>query len=282
MIPKKKDDAASRAQALADMTRLLDGGRTHERAALARDAQRSNRTKTLHTPSGAVITIVEPETEEEIERDREEIRDLMIRSDLIRLGFSAMRVSNRYRFGWRLWQLAAAGGLRSPMFDTGRAVDHPSIVADCPHGHEVPSAACRCGIYFVPHWFPFNRFVEDRLFDGDCTNYALTWGVAVGGVDVDPSGDRWGIRPRRTGRFRILGGLIPEDAPQPSLPVPWRRGVTDRNAVAVEKLWDLGAPNNFHDVVARYQGEEATSFNADDVEDPEVTAWQILRRLDHQ
>ncbi len=278
MIPKKVD-AARRAQALGEMTRLLNGDRTHARAALARDAQRSNRTKTLHTPSGAVITIVEPESEEEIDRDRELIRDLMIRSDLVSLGFSEMRVHNRRSFGWRMWEIDSAGRLRSPMFDTGRAVDHPSVVADCPHGHAVPSPSCGCGVYYVPSWFAFSRAVEDRLFDGDVSGYAFTWGVAVGGVDVDPSGDRWGIRPRRTGRYRILGGLIPEDAPQPALPVRWLRGVTDRNAVAIEKLWDLGAPNNFHDVVARYQGEEATSFNADDVEDPGVTAWQVLRRL---
>ncbi|GAC83526.1 hypothetical protein GP2_013_00020 [Gordonia paraffinivorans NBRC 108238] len=280
MIPKKVD-AARRAQALAAGAGLLDGGRTLARAALARDAERGKRTKTLHLPSGAVVNIIEPESEEEVERDREALRDLLVRDDLVRLGFSAMRVSNRYRFGWRLWTLDSAGRIRSPMFDTGRAVDHPSIVADCPHGHEVPSAACRCGIYFVPHWFPFHRAVDD-LLDGDFTAHALTWGVAIGGVDVDPGGDQWGIRPRRTGRFRILGGMVPEEAPQPALPVPWRRGFTDRNAFAVEKLWDLGAPSNFHDVVAKYQDEPATSFNADDVEDPEVTAWQILRRLDHQ
>ncbi|MBY4573978.1 hypothetical protein ACN94_10320 [Gordonia paraffinivorans] len=281
MIPKKKDDAARRAQALADMTRLLNGGRTHARATLARDAQRAKRSKTLRLPAGLEVTITEPETEEEVERDREVIRDLMVRSDLVRLGFSSMRVHNRHSFGWRMWEIDSAGRLRSPMFDTGRAVDHPSIVADCPHGNLVPSPSCRCGVYYVAHWYPFRHAVDD-LLHGDFTGHAVTWGVAIGGVDVDPGGDQWGIRPRRTGRFRILGGLCHEDAPQPELPVPWRRGVTDRDAFAIEKLWDLGAPSNFHDVVARYQGEEATSFNADDVEDPGVTAWDVLRRLDDQ
>ncbi|WP_168703398.1 hypothetical protein [Gordonia paraffinivorans] len=276
MIPKKVD-AARRAQALGEMTRLLNGERAQALAALARDAQRSNRTKTLHTPSGLEVTIVEPESEEEIERDREAIRDLMVRSDLVRLGFSEMRIRNRYRFGWRLWELGATGGLRSPFVDTGHAIDHPSIVADCPHGNRVPSPSCGCGVYFVPAWFPFRRVVDDIL-DGDFSGYAVTWGVAIGGVDVD-LGNQWGIRPRRTGRFRILGGLIPEEAPQPSLPVRWLRGFTDRNAIAVEKLWDATAPDNFGAVIARYQDEDATRVSVSNVQGGPEVPWLRLRRF---
>ncbi|WP_210755372.1 hypothetical protein, partial [Gordonia paraffinivorans] len=86
------------------------------------------------------VTITEPETEEQVERDREMILDLMARSDLVRLNFSSMRIHNRHRFGWRMWAIDSAGRLRSPIYDAG-VLDHPSVVADCPHGNRVPSAA---------------------------------------------------------------------------------------------------------------------------------------------
>ncbi len=109
--------------------------------------------------------------------------DRLTKSNLQDLGFSALRIDNRHRFGWRYWTLTESGHLRSPYARAG-IIDAPIIKSQCHAGHAPPHHNCQCGIYYVNNWFPFIDTVKaiDWIGQTNLDRVALTWGVALDGV----------------------------------------------------------------------------------------------------
>lgn len=133
-------------------------------------------------------------------------------------------------FGWRVWYLNDAGRLRSifvrraeywddgagrvepvlPALD-GRDSRGPYVEAQCPHQNQVPSAACACGVHYIPtldHCLDWLASVESRRQrEGP---WALTFGVADGATAVDASPPLAPFEVRRVRRYYPRGIAIPE------------------------------------------------------------------------
>ncbi|GAC81157.1 hypothetical protein SAMN04488550_1175 [Gordonia malaquae] len=176
------------------------------------------------------------------------------------LGFSQLRRDHVYDFGWRYWKVGPNGLLASPL--VASEYDAPVIVASCHHGHTPPSPECSCGIFYVHDMFHFTDTLD--FLSGqprfDASGIVATWGVALNGHEVDRSAERWGIRPRRTGRYRILG--IMTGGPgfdlrklRETYSCPLVEGINLKHAWAIESLWDETAPESFADVVKGHQSD---------------------------
>ncbi len=102
-------------------------------------------------------------------------------------------------------------------------------------------------------------------------------------MEYDPGKDRWdvrGVRPRRTGRFRILAILAPPNAvDKPTLkrtfgcPVVIGPVASNEAAYAVEKRWDASAPDDFDGVRKRYADDAECAV----IQDPAQTFDSWLR-----
>ncbi len=75
--------------------------------------------------------------------------DRLTKSNLQDLGFSALRIDNRHRFGWRYWTLAESGHLRSPYARAG-IIDAPIIKSQCHAGHAPPDPNCQIDLPNTP------------------------------------------------------------------------------------------------------------------------------------
>lgn len=183
------------------------------------------------------------------------------------LGFSRMRIDNRHRFGWRYWELSEEGHLRSP-YAHGGSIRTPIIRSACSNGHTPPHPNCTCGIYYVPSWFPFYETVRalDWTKRLQLDRVALTFGVALDGVELDPSRDRWVMKPRRTGRYRILG-ILSDATLDGELAgfhhCPVLRGINDQQAYLLEKSADLNAPDDFGEFRQSCAGYRETAVAPD-------------------
>ena len=116
--------------------------------------------------------------------------------------------------GWRVWYLNDAGRLQSIFLRDAAYWSVPSgrvelvlpviegkdsrgryVEAQCAHGNQVPSAACLCGVHFVPtvgQCLKWAAIVESRKqTDGP---WAFTFGVAAGRVAAGIT--LWGSRCR--------------------------------------------------------------------------------------
>lgn len=148
-------------------------------------------------------------------------------------------------YGWRHWTRTDAGELVSPLKPLPAQWAGPTAYAICPHGQDIPSPFCPCGIYFVtaaeslfddPEIWVELRSMEVRsphLLPQ--VNNLVTFGHAVGGVAVDPNrAEIWGVaqpqRPYRAAGYRIDGVLFAGESPRNTelarrFGVPWRVGI---------------------------------------------------------
>lgn len=133
-------------------------------------------------------------------------------------------------FGWRVWYLNDHGRLQSiflrhaaywddgtgrvepvlPALD-GRDSRGPYVEAQCPHQNQVPSAACACGVHYIPtldDCLDWLALVESRRQkEGP---WALTFGVSDGVTAVDASPPLAPFGVRRVRRYYPLRIAIPE------------------------------------------------------------------------
>jgi len=123
------------------------------------------------------------------------------------------------RYGWRFWALRPDGVLVTPF--TGTEVDCGTFDAECPACAHPPSPDCVCGIHYMLRardiirytdgsvQLSINHAVLQRIRDRVWAP-ALTYGVAVGAVEVDRTQyDNVAAPSRRAARWHMLALLAP-------------------------------------------------------------------------
>ncbi|WP_278264056.1 hypothetical protein [Nocardia sp. AG03] len=116
-------------------------------------------------------------------------------------------------FGWRVWHGAADGLLRSPVL--GTPSPGVQLAAVCPHGNEVPSASCICGVHYVTraeNFFAAVEYMSNPSTPGfvELRPQVYTFGAAIGPTMLDADLDElWLERPTRARVFHILAIMIP-------------------------------------------------------------------------
>jgi hypothetical protein len=136
----------------------------------------------------------------------------------------ALSATDPERFGWRFWALRPDGVLVTPF--AGTEVTSGTINAQCRACVDPPSPDCVCGIHYMQRArdiiayaegslrLPSRIFALQHILDGEWLP-ALTYGVAVGAVEVDrceyqnPAAPSW-----RAARWQMLALLAPGAGPE--------------------------------------------------------------------
>lgn len=133
-------------------------------------------------------------------------------------------VTDPERYGWRFWALRPDGVLVTP--HTGTVVDRGTFASECRACVDPPSPDCVCGIHYLLRARDMIQYAEGSLrlssriyalqhiLDGEWLP-ALTYGVAVGAVEVDRCEYQNPAAPsRRAQRWHMLALLSPGASPQ--------------------------------------------------------------------
>jgi hypothetical protein len=136
----------------------------------------------------------------------------------------ALSPTDPERYGWRFWAMHPDGVLVTP--HTGTAVDCGTFDAECRACVDPPSPDCVCGIHYIQRARDIISYAEgslrlqsrivalQRVLDGEWLP-ALTYGVAVGAVEVDRCEYQNAAAPsRRAARWHILAVLAPAASPE--------------------------------------------------------------------
>jgi hypothetical protein len=126
--------------------------------------------------------------------------------------------NHQTRFGWRLWLLLPEyWRLLTPHGRPKAAMCSSTTVdAHCPHGNDVPSPDCACGVHYVADLDAFRDYCGHYLQQGHMELFgqdyqtwhvpiALTYGVACARVERD----RKVLDALRTNQYRILAVVVP-------------------------------------------------------------------------
>jgi len=135
----------------------------------------------------------------------------------------ALASTDPERYGWRFWALRPDGILVSPF--TGTAIDRGTFDAECRDCVRPPSPECGCGVHYVLRARDIIRYAENsallpskhptvqRLRAREWAP-ALTYGVAIGAVEVDSEQYQTVDSPsRRATRWHMLAMLTPNAGP---------------------------------------------------------------------
>ncbi len=127
------------------------------------------------------------------------------------------------RYGWRFWAMRPDGILVTPF--TGTAIDCGTFDAECSTCVDPPDPECVCGVHYMSRARDIIRYAEgalrlstridalQRILDDEWL-LALTYGVAVGAVEVDRCEyQNPGAPSRRAARWHMLAMLVPGAGP---------------------------------------------------------------------
>jgi len=129
------------------------------------------------------------------------------------------------QFGWKLWRINPSGRLEGiydcARYGANRPYQRPTtrtgqyVETDCPHGNDVPSASCGCGIYYFTSLTycrtAMMTYGGAELDAGWSSTgpWAFTFGFADGGIEDDPDPAQAPFS-KRTRRFWPLTTIVSE------------------------------------------------------------------------